>query len=68
MALLGHFRGLLTGKRNLIRQQEAEHLRLLQPSAFHVNPGLGGTTCDMVNTPVSLDTCYEIHRSQQRER
>jgi len=47
------FSGLFSlRKRDLIRQLEAEHLRLLkllQPSAFHINPGLYDTTHGMVN-------------------
>lgn len=39
-------------KRDLSRQLEAEHprlLKLLQPFAFHINPGLYDTTHNMVN-------------------
>ena len=45
-------RALLTWKKGLTRLPEAEHLRLLkllQPSAFHINPGLYDTTHDIVN-------------------
>lgn len=48
LSLAVPFSGLFSlEKRDLSRQLEAEHprpLKLLQPSAFHINPGLYDTT------------------------